>query len=99
VTGDWWKRAQEDEHRTGRTTALVRPAAVLRVHLSSLDLVIFRDLWSVLHSANAGRAITGDGISVVLLTVPVLGDRPEALRLMQKQEEEKRVPGPLVGLR
>jgi len=38
--GDWWKRAQEGEHRTRRAATLVRPAVVLSVHLPSLDLVI-----------------------------------------------------------
>ena len=31
--GDWWKREQEGEHRTRRAAKLVRPAAVLGVHL------------------------------------------------------------------
>jgi len=50
--GDWWKRAQEGEHRTRRAATLVRPAAVLSAHLPSLGLVISR-------SANVGRAAAG----------------------------------------
>jgi len=64
--GDWWKRAQEGEHRTRRAATLVRPAVVLSAHLPSPGLVIGRDL----RSANVGRAAAGGGSSVVLLIVP-----------------------------
>ena len=57
--GDWWKRAQEGEHRTRRAATPARPAVVLSVHLPSLGLVIGRDL----RSASVGRAAAGDGSS------------------------------------
>ena len=38
--GDWWKRAQEGEHRTWRAATLVRPAIVISVHPPSLGLVL-----------------------------------------------------------